>query len=185
MDVPLWGVCAIYNSWWRCRVRRPPRSGPRRSRIHRSNACKNIGLSPRVDGDRGWVSRKIETSRRREVLSWPMHKEVAVLGGYLLRETERHPPGPSARDMSHDVTHPPPTLEQLHLNRMMAHRWRVISHCPEGQGNSDPGPQWPVGPVMEHRGQSSEESLAAHGRPSEGEAQPTRLDPEHEARDEY
>src|SRR5262249_54303125 len=29
--------------------------------------------------DAGWVSRQIETSRRREVLSWSHHKEVAAL----------------------------------------------------------------------------------------------------------
>ncbi len=83
-------------------------------------ALKRYAKSSRRDWD--------EQSAIAEASVWAAWK-----GGRLLRETERHPPGPSARDMSHDVTHPPPTLEQLHLNRMMAHRWRVISDCPEDE----------------------------------------------------
>jgi N6-adenosine-specific RNA methylase IME4 len=58
--------------------------------------------------DAGWVSKKIETSRRREVLSWSHHKEVAALdaedqddvlraaidNGWTVRETRK-----AARDV--------------------------------------------------------------------------------------
>ncbi len=55
---------------------------------------------------------------------------AAWKGGRLLRETERN----KGTILGGNIVLQPgdePTLEELNLSRMMAHRWQVISHCPD------------------------------------------------------
>ena len=45
----------------------------------RRAAIADIGVNFQTAMDAGWVARRFETSRRREVLPWTFHKEVAAL----------------------------------------------------------------------------------------------------------
>ena len=81
------------------------------------------------------AARKIETSRRREVLSFSHHAEVAALklrterkAGVLLAEREKHPPGP---DPSHRVRDLPPKLEEIGISYKQSSRWQLEASVPE------------------------------------------------------
>jgi hypothetical protein len=52
--------------------------------------------------------------------------------GEMLRERDRHPPGPSKQDRSHDGTQPP-RLEDLGITKNQSSRWQLIASIPEEQ----------------------------------------------------
>lgn len=55
-------------------------------------------------------------------------------GGDMLREMEKHPPGPIPMgDRSHDATDLPPRLEDLGILKSQSSRWQLIASIPEEQ----------------------------------------------------
>lgn len=65
------GVMWWIGDWWRYGE---ARYGERAAQVLDAD-----GYSFQTYADAGWVARKMETSRRREVLSWSHHREVAAL----------------------------------------------------------------------------------------------------------
>ena len=52
--------------------------------------------------------------------------------GEMLKEREKHPPGPSREDRSHDGTQLyPPRLEELGITKNQSSRWQLIASIPE------------------------------------------------------
>ena len=52
--------------------------------------------------------------------------------GEMLKEREKHPPGPSKEDRSHDGTQLyPPRLEELGITKNQSSRWQLIASIPE------------------------------------------------------
>ena len=111
--------------------------------------------------DAGWVAGQIETSRRREVLSWSHHREVAGLvqeeqgrcaeiklraerrAGELLAEREKNP-GQLRRGSTMEPRAKEKTLADDGITKKQSHRWQAVATVPEKKSGAARDPPAPM-----------------------------------------
>ena len=109
--------------------------------IHFENARRELELARTVDEVKQ-IRDKAEAMRlycKQALHSLEMQNQCAEIklraerkAGDMLRDTEKHPPGPiPIKDRCHDATDLPPRLEDLGISKSQSSRWQKISEIPE------------------------------------------------------